>query len=386
MKKLFLICLMILSLFTIASCGSDDLELNNQKISHETKFGGIYIEITIDDFNKKGFSYGDSLEIEFSNGYKLEDLPYYNGYYTNVGEPLLVGYPGYPYIRAGINNGDDLFIISGVSEDDTANIKLKEKGKYLSVQEALDIQYSDIQGDLSDEVFGNFRNVKVGNLKDNILYRSASPVDNQHNRANVVDKLIENKVNTVIDLADNNTELAGFVNDPDFDSDYYKNIYNNNRVIALSMNMNFQMSDGKNDDAPRLFTQFKDNTFSSKLISGLRFMIENDGPYLVHCVEGKDRTGFVCMVIEALAGASYNEIINDYMITYDNYYGINLESDSSKYNIIKEKNIEVMLKTIINDDSVDIKTADYNHYCKEYLIRKGMAENEVLALQTKITE
>lgn len=37
------------------------------------KFGGPYINITIDDFNALGFSYGDSVDISFSNGYLTEN-------------------------------------------------------------------------------------------------------------------------------------------------------------------------------------------------------------------------------------------------------------------------------------------------------------------------
>lgn len=386
MKKYFIFIFLLVSLFVFSGCSKEEekIELNNLSISHEEKFGGIYINITIDDFNSKGFKFGDSLEISFSNGYELEDLPYYNGYYTDTGMPLLVGYSGYPYIRAGINNGDDLFIVSKVKETDTANIKLGKRGKYLDIQESLDIHYSDVQGDLTDEEFGNFRCVNVGQLKENILYRSASPVDNQHNRAGVVDKLIKDKVNTIINLSDNDSELVEHFSKSDFNSPYAKSLYDRGSIIALSMNMNFTSSNGEEDKAPKLFGEFKDNLFSSKLISGLRFALNNDGPYLVHCVEGKDRTGFVCMVFEALAGASYTEIIDDYMVTYNNYYGINKKSEPVKYKIIKEKNIDVMLRTIIGDDCVNIETANYSNYIEKYLISKGMSETEVRALKTKL--
>ena len=85
-----------------------DPALTDCVIEHETEFGGVYILMTIDDFNAMGFAYGDSVDVTFSNGYTLTDLPYYNGYYTGTGVPLLVAYPGYPYIKACINNGDDL--------------------------------------------------------------------------------------------------------------------------------------------------------------------------------------------------------------------------------------------------------------------------------------
>lgn len=382
-KNLFI----YLPLITLVSCSaSQTIKLENQNISHETKFGGVYIETTIQDFNNLGFSFGDSLNITFSNGYVLNDLPYYNGYYVDNLAPLLVGYPGYPYIRAGFNNGDDMWELLALHDDDKANIKLNKKGKYLDIQEAMDIHYSDEQGDLPDEIFGNFRSVNVGNLKENILYRSASPVDNQHKRAPVVDRLINNKVNTIIDLSDDDDELAGHLTKSDFNSPYAKSIYDQGNIIALSMNMNFQLGpDGESsEDVSSLFTEFKNEAFHQKLIKGIRFMINHDGPYLVHCVEGKDRTGFVIMVLSAFAGATYEEIIDDYMVTYDNYYGINKRDDLSKYNIIKQKNIDVMLKTLIADDNVDIRKADYSLYAENYLLNKGLEENEITILKQKL--
>ena len=45
--------------------------------------------------------------MESCNNSEIKDIPYYNGYYTLKGEKLLVAYPGYPYIKVCINNGDD---------------------------------------------------------------------------------------------------------------------------------------------------------------------------------------------------------------------------------------------------------------------------------------
>ncbi|MBP5694694.1 MAG: tyrosine-protein phosphatase, partial [Bacilli bacterium] len=110
----------------------------------------------------------------------------------------------------------------------------------------------------------------------------------------------------------------------------------------------------------------------------------HEGPYMVHCVEGKDRTGFVMMVLETLAGATYNQIIDDYMITYDNYYGINKTKDLNKYNVIKGKNIDVMLSTLIGDSSVDITTANYANECEEYLRAGGLSASEITQLKARL--
>ena len=103
-----------------------NLVLENYSVSHDTKFGGIYINISIDDFNKIGFKYGDSVDLKFSNGYELKDIPYYNGYYVEIGELELVGYPGYPYIKVCRNYGDDLWIEGNIDENITATLDLQD--------------------------------------------------------------------------------------------------------------------------------------------------------------------------------------------------------------------------------------------------------------------
>ena len=348
--------------------GEDALVLEATAIEHETKFGGVYIKITIADFNAMGFAFGDSLNVTFSNGFELKDLPYYNGFYVDMGEPLLVGYPGYPYVRAGYNNGEDMYVKAALSETDTATVTLAEKGKYLDVQESLDIHYTDEQGDRSDEVFANFRAVKAGDLKENVLYRSASPADNQHQRAAVADRLAAAAgIAFIINLSDDEEELAAHVAAEDFDSPHFLSLYEAGKVIPLSMNM-----------------AFKSEGFSQKLVIGLNAASRADGPYLVHCVEGKDRTGFVCMVMEALAGATYREMVDDYMVTYDNYYGINLTTEPTKYRIIKEKNIDVMLRYITGDGTADLTTADYASCARAYLLSIGMTAEDVDALTARL--
>ncbi|MBP5261903.1 MAG: hypothetical protein J6Z43_07250 [Clostridiales bacterium] len=85
-------------------------------VIHEPEFGGIYITITIDDFNDQyDITYGDSVNVYFSNGAEFLDIPYYNGYYCKPGENLLVAYPGYDYIKVACNFGEDLFVTAGLS-------------------------------------------------------------------------------------------------------------------------------------------------------------------------------------------------------------------------------------------------------------------------------
>lgn len=367
------------------------ISIEGLKTQHETEFGGVYIRMSIEDFNALGFEYGDSVDVEFSNGYKLEDIPYYNGYYVDAGQPLLIAYPGYDYIKAAINYGEDLWeeaslqggILGGkpkfvplyelghILEHDTAAITLRERGKYRDIQTARDIHYTDIRTDYpSDEVFANFRNFRMGNIRENTLYRSASPCDNQHNRAPYVDALIkEAGVQFILNLSDNDVKINRYMAMDSFNSAYFQSLYDDGRVEAIALNMNYQSEE-----------------FAQKIVQGFNAMAEAEGPYLVHCTEGKDRTGFVCMLIEALAGASYEEIADDYMLTYDNYYKINATKDPERYRLILEQNLDAMVKFIVNDESVDFKTADLSGYAREYLKRAEMSDEQIDDFLDKIAK
>lgn len=386
MKKVIsalLVALLLLS--ALSACAGQGSQPKTYRLTHETKFGGVYFDITIEDFNARGFTYGDSVDIVFSNGKTLSDLPYYNGYYVDMGEPLLVAYPGYPFIKAGINYGDDLWVLYELDETCTATISLHEKAKYLSTQMARDIHYSDEQGDKSDAVFGNFRVVNMGSLKENILYRGASPCNNEHNRAAVVDRLAEAAgIAFIINLSDTDEDVAGFLAAEDFHSPYFRSLYEAGNVVALGLSANFRAAAaGENDNAP--LGVLKDAAFSEKLARGLAAAAEHEGPFLVHCVEGKDRTGYVMMLLEALAGATYREIIDDYMVTYDNYYGINPTSDPERYQVIKEKNVDEMIAYMTGMDAkADFTTVDLAHYARQLLVQMGMTEEQVDLLKSKI--
>ena len=369
----------------------DIISIEGLKTQHETEFGGVYLKMSIEDFNELGFEYGDSVDVEFSNGYRLEDIPYYNGYYVDAGQPLLIAYPGYEYIKAAINYGEDLWeeaslqggILGGkpkfvplyelghILEHDTAKVTLRERGKYRDIQTARDIHYTDERTDYpSDAVFANFRYFQMGKIKENILYRSASPCDNQHNRASYVDALIkEAGVQFILNLSDNDVKINRYMAADNFNSPYFQSLYDDGRVEAIALNMNYQSEE-----------------FAQKIVQGFNAMAVAEGPYLVHCTEGKDRTGFVCMLIEALAGASYSEIADDYMLTYDNYYKINETKDPERYRLILEQNLDAMVKYIVGDENVDIKTTDLSGYARKYLKRAEMSYAQIDAFLSRITE
>lgn len=372
MKKIFSLILALLLCFAALTscCKAEKPELKSSAVTHETKFGGVYFDKTIEEFNALGFEYGDSVNIAFSNGKTLEDIPYYNGYYVDIGEAVLVAYPGYPYIDAMINYSDDLFVTLELDETCTADITLCERGKYLAVQKARDIQYSDEQGEQSDIVFANFRAVNMGDLKKDVLYRSASPCNDEHNRASVTDRLAaEAKIGFMLNLSDNESDILGFIAAETFDSPYFLSLFTSGKVAPLGLSANF-----------------KSESFGEKLAQGLEAVAQSEGPVLIHCVEGKDRTGYVLMLLEALCGASYGEIVDDYMLTYDNYYGINKTSDPERYDIIKEKNLDVMISYMTGTPAEDgFENVDLAKSARALLIKTGMTEDSVNRLYSRLT-
>ena len=172
----------------------------------------------------------------------------------------------------------------------------------------------------------------------------------------------------VLDLADTGEKIDGYIAKEDFNSPWFLSLYEKGQVIPLAMSMNFASEE-----------------FTSKIAQGFTAMSEFPGPYLVHCTEGKDRTGFVCMLIEALAGASYQEIVDDYMKTYDEYYRINEASDPERYRLILEKNLLPMIRFVAGDDTVDITTADLAPLARDFLVRCGMTEAQIDRFLARIT-
>ena len=163
-------------------------------VVRDEEYGGIFIDLTIDEFNALGFDFGDSVNISFDNGTKLDDLPYYTGYYVPVDALLLCGYPGSPHPKIARNYGDSAWEEFKMTENTKVTVTINEKAKYLSTQELSELEYSDKREDYDSDIeFANFREVRGGALREKGFYRSASPCDNRRNRAPYANALAEEK-------------------------------------------------------------------------------------------------------------------------------------------------------------------------------------------------
>ena len=372
-KTAALILAAIIVLLSLGGCKGGDKPVTTGEVGvvKDEEFGNIYIGgYTIEEFNALGFAFGDSLNISFDNGRTFEDIPYYSGYYVPVGEMLACGYPGYPHVVIAKNYGTPTWDDFGMTESSKVTVTLNEKGKYIDNQELYALEYTDNRDDYdSDIIFANFREVKGGSLAPETIYRCASPCDNQHKRASYANRLCEQyRIKFAINLSDNEEKYKSYTEAEDFDSDYYAGLYNSGDVLLLALNANY-----------------RSDNFAQIISKALLEMTKHDSPCVIHCVEGKDRTGFVCTLILGLAGASYQEIADDYMITYTNYYDITKENNPEKYNVILDNVNDFIYCMCEAEKGTDINELNIRQGAENYLRRGGLSDEDIALIERFIT-
>jgi hypothetical protein len=325
------------------------------------KYGHTVTDILVADMYAAGYALGDVLTVKFANGYTF-DAPLVLAYDVESGEYLLRTEYGDGYVAACISYGN-LGKQANLAVGDGVSLSMKTKAGYLAKFELRRLERTDVRADYaSDVVFANFREIKNGSIAGGILYRGSHPTKTEWPRAPYVSALVEKAgVETAINMSDTEDELKKYLASSNSDaSAYYKKIYDAKNVVCLSMGMTY-----------------KDPVFIEKVISALRFMLSHPAPYYLHCNEGKDRTGFFAILLEALMGAKTEEITADYMLSYVNYYGV--EPGTEKYGLIAKDNAEVMLKDIAGTDT--LKGIDTSAAARAYLLKNGMQASEIDALQ-----
>ena len=365
-----IICQLVFSV-ALTSCSDDDTTDNTPvlkgKITSYNEFGAAMLSFTETDMTNAGFTLGDVISITIDDKKEIV-MPYYDGFYTRNGEFLCVAYPTYPSICFTANNiglPKELTDLEGHS----VTVRMKEKGGCLDVQTALSMKYSNERieyPDLSDAEFANARTVKAGNIPSGILYRSSSPFSNDIKRDIYVSEYLQQeKVRTVLNLADNEEKMLSYKDIPP----YSLSLWKEGNVILCPLK-----ADPTADD------------YNNRLIEALKQLPSHPAPYLVHCMEGKDRTGYVCALLEGLCGATYEEIVADYLVTYDNYYYINPAKDPVLCNTLVSLRLNTCLMFYANvSDEAQLPNIDYAKAFSSYLLSHGMTQQQLDALVHALT-
>ncbi len=340
-------------------------------ITKHERFDLAVTKLSASDLTAAGFSFGDSCDVVFSNGATLNDVPYFSGYYVHKGEPVVVAYPNEPYVYIARNNSQ-MWTSEGLAEGDSVTITLNSAGKYRATYDALAQSYSTERADYaSDEQFANFRTLSGGKLRANFLYRGASPVDDSRKRAAIADALVaQHGIVDVVDLADTRDEMEGYFAAEGFSSEYTRGLYERGADVVLGMSSDYDAA-----------------AYKEGVAAGMRHLLEYGGPAYIHCMEGKDRTGFVCALVEALAGASYEEMCADYMTTYANYYNITADATPERYEAVVSLYFDDFARYLLGqgegkapsaETSVDeLYYADYTAGARGYLQSCGMSADEI---------
>lgn len=228
-----------------------------------------------------------------------------------------------------------------------------------------DLSYSSNREDYeSDEQFANFRLVEVGNIKP-IIYRGASPVNNTYNRAQITNELLKKyNIRYIINLADTEKKFKDYANI----FDYTNSLYKENKIYFGNLSIEYETQE-----------------FAKNIAKSLMQITNNEGPFYIHCNHGRDRTGMACIILEALADASYTEILNDYMKTYENYNFINEKTNPQKYKTIFDSRFKNAIYYITKDKNIDdYNSYDYKAAVKEYLKFGGLTESEINKIEVSI--
>ena len=341
-----------------------------------SKYGNCMTSMTVDAFNAlaAGYELGDILEVELPNGTKVE-VPYVSNYSdVDAGAAAILGCVKDGVISLAINMGNfattyGVTLEEGV--DYVVKVSMKEKKGYYDEYLIHQLSRSDVRADypdLTDAQFANFREITLGNIVAGVFYRSSSPVNNEIARAAYADDCIEAaKVQLAMNMADNDEAIAGYFAAEDFDSPYYKSLYEADKVIPLNMGVDFSA-----------------DAFKESLAKGFIFLIDNPGSFVVHCNEGKDRAGFASAILECLGDATLAEVKADYMVTYFNYYGVTEGTD--QYNAVVKSNIVKTLCTAFGAaDEEALAALNLHDAAVAYLQDCGMTEGQIEKLYSKLT-
>jgi hypothetical protein len=205
----------------------------------------------------------------------------------------------------------------------------------------------------------NFRGIKGGSIEPGVLFRSNHPIGRFVPVTDIALKAVESKIAAVINLSDTEAELKNKL----AYCPWYKKLYANGSVICIGMEQYF------NYHSPVLLAQ---------VASVIEFIINHNGPYLIHCYAGIDRTGFIARLLEALMGASMSEIVRDHMLNFveEDVY---TERDYNSGRDFMLDEFSKMCKCKVSESS------DLRVLTSKYLLKSvNISQNDLILLTTKL--
>lgn len=154
-----------------------------------------------------------------------------------------------------------------------------------------------------------------GKLRSGILWRSAHHQDATPTDLSAIDGL---GIETIIDLRGDDERAAH----PCKRSDGFsaRVLFADGNTAGLAPHLQAAKGTIDNDTArARMIDTYAGMPYRPVLVATLRLYLsalaEYDAPSLVHCVAGKDRTGFGVAIVHRLLGVHEDDLMHDYLLT-----------------------------------------------------------------------
>lgn len=132
----------------------------------------------------------------------------------------------------------------------------------------------------------------------------------------------------------------------------------------------------RNQVALNMGHDYPSQAFLEDMYNGLDFISERPGPYLIHGTQGAERTGYVCMVLEALMGASKEELLDDYLRSYEEYF--RMAKGSEGWNAARKQAVDNLLTFTGAADEDALAGLDLAQATRAYLLeRVGLSGEQI---------
>ncbi len=329
-------------------------------ITEDGAYGSLVLDIRMDDLRSIGADYGYDLNLTYKDVQKpcfisknwngIPACMIFINHTTTTGTVVISLYEGDIKKELGMQVGDTFTLsVKGIDKF------YPQIPRYLAGGSAYREDYS------TDAQYSNYRSMTAGGLDSGLFFRSASPFMDYDDRYKYVDQYFEdNNIQYMIALDQTEEQIAEFVEKhPDT---YSSALFNQDKVHAFSA-------------SPAVFSHPDEIRQVLDLI-----MDAPVGDSIgIFCERGKDRTGVYAAIIEALAGASYDEIRSDFLLSHCNYYFI--EEGSQEYEAIGKMYFDRVMYIFEHPENIDRLTdidwesAVINHYDAEQVLTQFMIDH-----------
>ena len=311
--------IVVAAILILVPRGSDEPAVLEAHVTGLDTFGNYALDVTDEQLHDIGADVGYEVYLDVNgeritalHAHKWNGVPH-GAVFLNFnpsGEMSLAMYNA--YVKEEIK----------LAVGDAVGISYKGPSKYYDSLDRYLKPYSDDGDDYDNaETYANFRELAGGSLKDDLIYRSASPWTTGTDRTYYVNQLCGEAGIEYLVLLDIAQEAVAEKAEP------YKDLYcygllESGRVQARSFH-------------PAVLSDTEDIGEFFELMDGI------DGSVCISCKLGKDRTGTYCAMLQALAGASYEEVCDEFMVSITNYYGI--EKGTAEYEAVEDMYIRPLL-------------------------------------------